>query len=196
MPWMASMAPCLHIPIVARDREAIERYVGTIVHEINGREVALAFVVTIYQTPTIDHRLPVWNLAEAEQLHTKEQVWVHVECRHYRQVFRKALPQVDLTERDVDHVMNREIARLKGFPYIRLVPITAAANRSSGALVEKWGIAYHRSARMREVNRHSRAQVQYADIADIVKMLNISTGGGVMGAVNEAQALFEMPRSS
>jgi hypothetical protein len=34
----------------------------------------------------------------------------------------------------------------------------------------------------------SRASVQYADLADLVKMLDIKTGGSVMDPVNEAQA--------
>lgn len=38
-------------------------------------------------------------------------------------------------------------------------------------------------------NSESPAFIQYADLADIVKMLNIKTGGSLQDPVNEAQAL-------
>jgi hypothetical protein len=46
---------------------------------------------------------------------------------------------------------------------------------------------------MREKNRVSLAAVQYADLSDIVKMLNMQGGGSVMDSVNEAQKLVELP---
>jgi hypothetical protein len=46
---------------------------------------------------------------------------------------------------------------------------------------------------MREKNRVSQAAVQYADLADIVKMLNMQGGGSLMDNVNEAQKLVDLP---
>ena len=46
---------------------------------------------------------------------------------------------------------------------------------------------------MREKNRVSQAAVQYADLADIVKMLNMQGGGSLMDNVNEAQKLVALP---
>jgi hypothetical protein len=46
---------------------------------------------------------------------------------------------------------------------------------------------------MREINRASLASVQYADIADIAKMLNLQGGGSLMDGVNEAQKLVDLP---
>jgi len=46
---------------------------------------------------------------------------------------------------------------------------------------------------MKKKNRESKAVVQYADLADIVKMLNMGGGGSVMDNVNEAQKLVEVP---
>ena len=43
------------------------------------------------------------------------------------------------------------------------------------------------------MNRVSRAVVQYADLADIVKMLNMQGGGSLMDNVNEAQKLVARP---
>jgi hypothetical protein len=93
----------------------------------------------------------------------------------------------------IDHVLNRRVARLKGFAYIRLVAITRGANSSSGGLCEKWQLAYNSSDRMREINAKSQASVQYADLADLVKMLDMKTGNSIMGGVNEAQVLVDWP---
>ena len=41
----------------------------------------------------------------------------------------------------------------------------------------------------------SQAAIQYADLADIVKMLNMEGGGSFMDIVNEAQKLVE-PRGA
>jgi hypothetical protein len=46
---------------------------------------------------------------------------------------------------------------------------------------------------MQEKNRVSQAAVQYADMSDIVKMLNMQGGGSLMDKVNEAQKLVELP---
>jgi len=46
---------------------------------------------------------------------------------------------------------------------------------------------------MRVKNKTSQAQVQYADISDITKMLNIQGGGSHMDNVNEAQELVDLP---
>ena len=52
-------------------------------------------------------------------------------------------------------------------------------------------MSYHGTPEMRERNRNSAARVQYADLSDIVKMLNIRTGGMLQDPVNEAQALLK-----
>src|SRR5204862_5143100 len=132
-------------------------------------------------------RLPIWQLREAAVLHHPKQVWVHVDYRAYRRAYAIAFPRMDLTGLVLDHVMNRRVARLKGFAYLRIVPISRAANSSHGSLSEDWGVEYHSSPRMRFLNKVSQAAVQYADLADIVKMLNIQGGGSFMANVNEAQ---------
>jgi len=48
---------------------------------------------------------------------------------------------------------------------------------------------------MREKNRVSQSAVQYADLSDIVKMLNLQGGGSLMDNVNEAQKLVGLPRA-
>jgi hypothetical protein len=89
--------------------------------------------------------------------------------------------------------MNRRVARLKGFSFLRVVPISRAANSSHGGLSEGWAVAHHSSQAMKEKNRVSQAAVQYADLADIVKMLDMEGGGSFMSIVNDAQALVDVP---
>jgi hypothetical protein len=109
--------------------------------------------------------------------------------------YLQAFPDFDLTGLVLDHVMNRRVARLKGFAYLRVVPISRGANSSHGSLSEGWAVEYHSSPEMREKNRISQAAVQYADLSDIVKMLNIRGGGSLMDNVNEAQKLVGLPRA-
>jgi hypothetical protein len=139
--------------------------------------------------------LAIWSLPEAAVLHYPRQVWVHVDYKAYRRAYLRAFPNVDLTDLVLDHVMNRRVARLKGFTYLRIVPISRTANSSHGGLSEGWGVELHRSPRMREINKASQAAVQYADLADVVKMLNMQGGGSLMDIVNEAQKLVDPPRA-
>jgi len=92
----------------------------------------------------------------------------------------------------LDHVLNRRVARLKGFSYLRIVPISRGANSSSGGLSEKWGVEYHSSPSMVKKNREYPAFIQYADIADITKMLNLKTGGSIQDGVNDVIKLVSV----
>jgi hypothetical protein len=140
-----------------------------------------------------DDRLAIWDLPEAVVLHYPRQVWVHVDYGAYRRAYNRAFPDLDLTGLVLDHVMNRRVARLKSFTYLRIVPISRGANSSHGTLSEGWGVEHHSSPEMRERNRASQAVVQYADLADIVKMLDMKGGGSFMDNVNEAQKLVDLP---
>lgn len=135
----------------------------------------------------------MWQIPEARVFHAPLQVWVHADLRAYRRAYAKAFPEAELSGRVLDHILNRRVARLKGFAYLRIIPISRGANSSSGGLSERWAVEYHSSPEMRRRNLESRASVQYADLADLVKMLDIKTGGGVMDPINEAQALVCRP---
>jgi hypothetical protein len=143
-----------------------------------------------------NHALNGFRGHEAGVLHATRQVWVDINYRAYRRAYIRAFPDVNLSDRVLDHVMNRRIARLKRFTYVRLVPISRGANSSHGSLSEGWGVAYHSSPRMMEKNRSSKASVQYAYLADIAKMLNLQGGGSFMDGVNEAQKLVDLPDES
>src|SRR5271157_4421512 len=193
IPKRSGLLPCLYVPIAARDTFAIERYVGRIATQLMPKSPDKALLVEAYEPEKADARLAIWDVPEAVVLHLSRQVWVHVDYRAYRRAYLQAFPDVDLTGLVLDHVMNRRVARLKGFAYLRLVPISRGANSSHGALSEEWGVEYHSSPEMREKNRVSQAVVQYADLADITKMLNIKGGGSFMDNVNEAQKLVDLP---
>ena len=193
IPQMSGLQPCLYIPVAARDTNAIETYVGKIVAHLAKRSPSDALLVEAHEPEKADVRLPIWGLPEAAVLHYPRQGWVHVDYGDYRRAYIRAFPDVNLAGLVLDHVMNRRVARLKGFTYLRIVPISRAANSSHGGLSEGWGVERNRSLRMREINRASQAVVQYADLADIVKMLNMEGGGSIMDIVNEAQKLVYLP---
>lgn len=184
-----ALPPCVHVPVAARDERAIQKYIGNISLVLMAGSPNAALLVEPHETPAINNRLPIWRLKEAALLHCPKQVWVHVDYSGYRRAYVRAFPDEDLTGLVIDHVLNRRVARLKGFHYLRIVPISRAANSSSGGLSEKWAVEYHGTPEMVKRNSESPAFIQYADLADIVKMLNIKTGGSLQDPVNEAQAL-------
>jgi len=197
VPQNSGLLPCLYVPIAARNISAIEMYVGRIVAPLARRSPHDALLVEAHEPAAkADLRLPIWRLPEAAVLHYPTQVWVHVDYGAYRRAYIRAFPDVNLAGLVLDHVMNRRVARLKGFAYLRIVPISRAANSSHGGLSEGWGVEHHSSPRMVEVNRASQAVVQYADLADVVKMLNMEGGGSFMDIVNDAQRLVDLPEDS
>lgn len=183
-----ALPPCLHIPVAARDEDAIERYIGRAEGPLttDGRK---ALLVHAYDAPEADPRLAIWETPGVETLCATRQVWVEVDYRSYRAAYATAFPEANLDGMVLDHVMNRRVARLKGFRYLRIVPISRAANSSSGGLSEKWAVAHHSTSEMIAKNKNAGTFIQYADLADIVKMLNLRTGGSLQDPVNEAQAL-------
>jgi hypothetical protein len=193
IPRESGLLPCLYVPVAARDQRAIETYVGTIARSLAHDASTKALLVAAYDPGALDERLAIWGVPEAAVLHARTQVWVHVDYTAYRRAYRRAFPDAALADLVLDHVMNRRVARLKGFQYLRIVPVSRGTNSSHGGLSEGWGVAYHSTPRMREKNQASLAAVQYADIADIAKMLNLQGGGSLMDGVNEAQQLVDLP---
>jgi hypothetical protein len=193
IPRESGLLPCLYVPVAARDQIAIKTYVGKIMRSLAHDSSSKALLVEAHDPGILDERLAIWDVPEAVVLHARTQVWVHVDYTSYRRAYRRGFPDANLTDLVLDHVMNRRVARLKGFTYLRIVPISRGANSSHGSLSEGWGVEYHSMPRMREINRASLAAVQYADIADIAKMLNLQGGGSLMDGVNEAQRLVDLP---
>lgn len=194
IPRESGLALCLYVAIAARDVNAIETFVGKIVEDLGGpRSPGKALLVETHEPDEPDRRLAIWELPESKILHNPRQVWVHVDYRSYRRAYRRAFPDEDVSSMVLDHIMNRRVARLKGFQFLRIVPISRGANSSHGSLSEGWGVDYHSSPEMVTKNAASIAVVQYADICDIVKMLDMKGGGSFMENVNNAQKLVDLP---
>lgn len=185
-----AMPESLHLPISAKDKESIVRYIGNIVTELSAPNTNKAFLVKVPEPTSINTKLAVWRIPESKVLHQTLQVWVHVDYRGYRKAYTKAFPNEDISSLILDHIPNRKMAKVMGFNYVRIIPISRGANSSSGSLSEQWGIKYHSTPQMRKINSEKNSFIQYADITCLVKMLNIKTGGGVMDAVNEGQKLL------
>ena len=184
----------VHIPVAAKEEADIDKYIGRVTKVLAPGEPNRALLVKPYYIPKKDV-LPIWQLPESALLHHPKQVWVHVDYTGYKNAYLKAFGKLEDRGHVLDHIMNRRVARLKYFSYLRIVPISREANSSSGGLSEKWAVEYHSSPEMRKANMDSPARIQYADLADIVKMLNIKTGGSLQDPVNEAQALVRYPEA-
>lgn len=184
------MPPDVHIPIGAKNIESVIRYIGPVkgIESVNEEN---AFIVTPDFTPELNKKLPLWELRESSVLHCKKQVWVHVDYKYYRLAYKLACPEENITGYVIDHILNRRVARLKGFHYLRIIPVSRGVNTNSGAVTEKYGYNYHSSDRMKNINHLVQPFIEYADIADLVKMLNQKTGGKFQDNIRGAIFLLE-----
>lgn len=185
------LPPCLHIPIAARNEAAIERFIGKITRVLKPGSPNQALLIHTYETPVSDLRLPIWRLKEAAVFHQPDQVWVHVDFNFYREAYKNALPDENIDGLVLDHILNRRAARLKRFDYIRIIPISRGSNSSSGGVSETYGVKFYSTSKMVAKNKISPAFIQYADLADIVKMLDLKTGGTLQDGVRDAIQLIE-----
>lgn len=186
----SALPDCLHLPIAARTEEALRRYVGKAIGVVVAGNPSKALLVQAIWPYEINTTLAIWRLPNSRVLRQSKQLWVHVDYRGYRGAYSRAFPEEDTTGLVIDHILNRRVARLKDFQYLRVVPISREANSSSGGLSEKWAVEYHSSPEMRAKNIASPAQIQVADLADIVKMLDLKTGNAIQDPVNAAQSLL------
>lgn len=185
------LPPCLHVPIAARDLSVLCRYVGEVEQIIGRKNPVKAVCLRVEGPDRFDETLPIWRVSNSERLHAKRQLWVRRDYSRYRRAYAAAFPEVRLEGSVADHVMSRQVARIKGFLFLRVVLISRSANASSGGLSEKWGIAFHRNQSERDRDPSHGACIQYADLADIVKMLDMKTGGRLQDPVNDAKSLVK-----
>ena len=181
---------CLHVPIAALDEEAIKTYIGDIVEVLAKGTPNKAFLVQVKEPPPTDDRLPIWKMEEGAIFHRQMQVWVHVGYTRYRHAYRKAFPSEDIAGRVLSHAMNRRVAALKGFQYMRIT-VTSRGSNSSSAFSENWGVALHGAPAQTPEKARRGAFIQYADLSDLLLMMDLKLGGGVMSVVNEGQSLVE-----
>lgn len=183
----------LRIPIAAVDEMAIETYVGPILETLSGSGTRRAFLVRLHPPLPVDPRLPIWEHPGAEMLHQPLQVWVHRTYGRYRRAYQRAHPEIDLDGLVLSHALNRRLAAARGFEFVRLTPTSRTAN-SSSAFSESWAVDRHSVEEQIERNRKLGLSVQYADLTDLMLMLDMNLGGGVMELVNEGQKLIR-PRA-
>ncbi|MFH0896020.1 MAG: hypothetical protein V2A54_16425 [Bacteroidota bacterium] len=160
-------------PIAGRTIEGIEKYVGKVypIEKYPGK----AFIVEFerYAEPNPSE---IWKVDRSFFINCKKQLWVHVDFRKYRSAYIETFPEYEITRNIfIDHLMNRRLARVFNYPYIRLVHVDADVNTSSGVGQEDLSITGHdRVEEVRKEQQHQ--QIQYADPFDISKMLNMKTG--------------------
>jgi hypothetical protein len=181
---------CLHVPVAAVDEAAIRDYIGDVEQVLAKRSSCKALLVKIAEPPEIDPLLPICDHPNANVLHAHRQVWVHIAFNRYREAYRKAFPDDVIGGKVLSHAMNRRTAALKGFDYVRITTVSRGGNSSSG-FSEQWGVSLHGSPAQMAARRIRPPFIQYADLSDLMLMLDIKVGGGVMDVVNEGRKLVE-----
>jgi hypothetical protein len=187
-----ALPECLHVPAAAVDEAAITTYIGEIEQVLAEGSPRKAFLVKSKEPPSTDMRLPIWELPPSKLLHARRQVWVHIGFTRYRRAYRKAFPDEAIDGKVLSHALNRRMAALMGFSYVRITPNSRGCN-SSSSFSEQWGVTLHGTPEQAAANRRRGASIHYADLAALMVMLDINPGGGVMNAVNEGQALVRPP---
>ena len=185
---------CLHVPVAAVDENAIRTYVGEVLRVLSAESDPKAFLVKVRRPDEIDRRLPIWQLEASSILHQAHQVWVHIGYSRYRSAYKKAFPDEDITNKIMSHALNRRIATLKGLQFVRITPISRSCN-SSSAFSENWGVALWSKPDELQSYRRRGAFIHYADLTDLMVMMDIRVGGGVMDVVNEGQKLVRPSQS-
>jgi hypothetical protein len=157
---------------------------------VSGRGLRKALLVTVPDGVEIDPLLPISDHPNAGIFHARQQVWVHVAYKPYRPAYKRALPDQNIDGLILSHTMNRDTATHKGFDFVRLTPVSGVANVSS-AFSEQWAKQLHKPEQPVVMRRTGPPFIQYADLSDLMLMLDMMLGGGVMDAVNEGQKLLQ-----
>ncbi|WP_323761888.1 hypothetical protein [Maricaulis sp.] len=178
---------CLHVPIAARDETTISTHVGRIVTRLSGRTPFKAFLVAREVEVRPDRDLPIWDNPASAILHQPHQVWVHVRYSAYRAAYKRAFPGDQIDGLVLSHAMNRRLAIMRGFEFVRITPASRASN-SSSAMSENWGIDVQARGSRDAMLRQDAQRIEYADLTSLLLMMDIKIGGGTMEVVNEAQS--------
>ena len=115
-------------------------------------------------------------------------MWVHANYNGYRRAYKKAFSSDDIDGKVLSHALNRRVAALQGFQFVRITPVSRASN-SSSAYSEEWGVTLHNMPEQMAANKRRGAFIKYADLTELMLMMDMKLGGGVMDFVNEGQKL-------
>jgi len=187
------LPPSLLFPVGARDEAALATYVGEIKHVVVDGAPRKALLIQSPAPPPVDARFPIWDQPGSAILRARRQLWVHVGYAGYRRAYKSAFPHEDIEGKVLSHAVNRRIASVMGFSYVRITPVSRGCN-SSSSFSEQWGVTLHSSSEQAAANRRRGAFIHYADLVAMMVMLDMKPGGGFMDAVNEAQKLVR-PRT-
>ena len=154
----------LVIPIAARTPDAIKEYIGDIEKMASGSKNA--FIVT-FEPLAPPNELEIWKNPRSYLLQARKQLWVDVDDRNYRKLYKNIFPEIDLTGFDVVHIFNKQLAKMYGFQYVRLLHVSVKSNREVGSGPEKESTTF-RKKDYAPVNY----EIQYADPLDMCKLLH------------------------
>ena len=102
-----ALPECLHAPTGAVDEAAIITYIGEIEQVLADGSPRKALLVRTKDPPSMDTRLPIWELATSKVLHERWQVLVHIGFTRYRRAYRKAFPDEAIDGKVLSHALNR-----------------------------------------------------------------------------------------
>ena len=206
----------LLFPIAALNRSALEEFVGDC-QPIGKRDQKLVLLVTPKSRVQVERSspLPERLIARHRALVHSPQVWVHPDYDGYQGAYEDAPGIRTAGDCYLDHVMNRKMARVMRYRWLRLCPVADEVNTSAGspkggevrlskddANPNKDGSDnFYRDMKPLEDEMKKRARdrgfkrskILYADPFDVTKMLNISPGtipGGLEGVRKVQKWLF------
>jgi len=185
---VSNLPECVHVPVAAVDEKAIVDHIGDIEAVLSpGR----ALLVAIDPPPPRDLRLPIWSHRQSEVLFEHLQVWVSPGYTRYRSAYVRAKGPDSVAGLVLSHAINRRFAAKRGYGFVRIVPVSRHSN-SSSAFSEQWALEdapWNHSLMQAPL----RQRIRYADLSDLMLLLDLRIGGGVMDAVRIAADLIEVP---
>lgn len=184
--YTASLSKCFVTPIASKSILAIEKHVGKIEHI--GKYTDEAFIVHFqrYENP---NDFNVWKHPRSYFINCEKQLWVDVNFGKYRSTYKKVFPEFEIEKNTaIDHLMNRKLARALDYKYIRLMHIDKINNSLHGLSHETLSIRGDKddlkskelkqaSHIIIEKERQKDQQIQYADILELAKLLDLKTHG-------------------
>ncbi|HRI21783.1 MAG TPA: hypothetical protein PLA68_12555 [Panacibacter sp.] len=176
----------LIIPIAAKSKEMISDYIGDIEYVFRDDK---AFIVSFAPLKQPGN-LPVWQHPRSYILNHPKQLWVHIKSTAYRKYYYEAFKESNLeTKCVVDHIMNRKLAEKFGYNFVRLIHIDRGVNSDSGRGGETFANENYLITSMLNPDVNING-IEYADPSDLLKMLNIKTGGKYIDNVGKHHYLF------
>ncbi|TRX62541.1 hypothetical protein FNH22_00145 [Fulvivirga sp. M361] len=181
----------LIIPIGAKSKASIQKFVGTIDKVFKNNA---AFLVSFLPLEG-PNELEVWKHKRSFLLNYSTQLWVDIDYRNYRKLYQSVFEKlIEDQAYVVDHIMNRKLARALGYKFVRLLHISRASNSSGGRGGETF--ANTNLPTSLSVNPEiNTGDIVYADPMDLLKMLNVKVGGFGLETVRDNHHLLFGPKN-